>query len=125
MRSNLPLLRTRSVPSARAPILRYGVVILKLNHYPGSDSSAVPRQCRRKPVGSFWCGCIGVAVMVSSTRELCGRHLGLGTGHPQKTSWNRKDISLHREQAHQAHGESRTNGSAGRGMASFPCQRTA
>src|SRR5437660_3200975 len=28
MRSNLPLLRTRSVPPARAPILRYGVAVL-------------------------------------------------------------------------------------------------
>src|SRR5438445_635319 len=54
MRSNLALLRTRSVPPARAPILRYGVAILS------TALALIPAL---------------ISILgYSSTKELLGRH---------------------------------------------------
>src|SRR5260370_38225836 len=59
MRSNLPLLRTRSVPSARAPVLRYGVAIL-------STALALIPVLFLVNVAESRLAVFGVAVMVSA-----------------------------------------------------------
>src|SRR5207237_3961689 len=59
MRSNLPLLRTRSVPPARAPILRYGVAVL-------STTLALIPALLLPDVAESRLAVFGVAVMVSA-----------------------------------------------------------